>query len=133
MLRNAGGRRVAVLKIDVEGHEAQSLRGARRSLEAKLVDSVVWERHPYWRSALKLAPLIHEVNEVAGYGYHVYLQEGNTTIRIDGPYWRADLDLSSKFNKVDVISVLANSTLDGLMRSRLLAPCHESQVVAPIS
>eukprot|EP00959_Pyramimonas_sp_CCMP1952_P065328 1363738-Pyramimonas_sp.AAC.2 len=119
-----GGRRVAVLKVDVEGHEAQTLRGARRSLKAKRVDSVVWERHPRWKSSLKLPSLIHEVNEVAAYGYHVYLQERNTTVRVDRTYWHPALE-SSK-SKVDVIAVLANSKLDRLMASRLLSPCQAS-------
>jgi len=118
----AGGRRVAMLKIDVEGHEAQTLRGAQRSLKAKRIDSVVWERHPNWKRTLKLPPLINEVNKVAAFGYHVYLQEQNTTVRLDGAYWHPTLE-SSKF-KVDAVAALANSKLDRLMGSRLLPPCQ---------
>lgn len=43
-----GARRVGLLKIDVEGHEPEVLRGAGRLLEAGLVRDVVFEDHaPY--------------------------------------------------------------------------------------
>lgn len=56
-----GDRTIEVLKIDVEGHEPQVLRGAARLLERGLVRDVIFEDHePYPNAAT-------EIVESAGY------------------------------------------------------------------
>ncbi len=55
------GRRIGLLKIDVEGHEPAVLRGAQQLLRAGLVRDVVFEDHePYPDSGTELV-------EAAGY------------------------------------------------------------------
>ncbi len=39
------GRRIAVLKVDVEGHEAAVLAGAERLLAARAIRDIVYEEH----------------------------------------------------------------------------------------
>lgn len=45
-----GSTRIGVLKIDVEGHEAEVLSGAGRLLERRLVRDIVFEDHPDYPS-----------------------------------------------------------------------------------
>jgi FkbM family methyltransferase len=59
-----GNRSVAVLKLDVEGHEAQVLRGGRRLLESRRIRHIVFEEHDLDASdALAI---------LRGAGYHIH-------------------------------------------------------------
>jgi FkbM family methyltransferase len=59
-----GDREVGLLKIDVEGHEPEVLRGARRLLESRRVRDVIFEDHdPYPDDSTRL---------VEGTGYTLY-------------------------------------------------------------
>jgi Methyltransferase FkbM domain len=58
-----GGKPVGVLKVDVEGHEAEVLAGASGLLERRLVRDVVFEDYPPYPSE---ATAILE-----RYGYHL--------------------------------------------------------------
>jgi hypothetical protein len=40
-----GGESAAVLKLDVEGHELEALRGAARSLESRRIRHILFEDH----------------------------------------------------------------------------------------
>jgi FkbM family methyltransferase len=69
-----GDRSVGLLKIDVEGHELQVLRGARSLLERGLVRDLIFEDHqPYPDAATEL---------VEGAGYRLF-SLGNDLV---GPY-----------------------------------------------
>ena len=54
----------ALLKIDVEGHEARMIKGAHRLLQQQRVRHVIYEDHDEGRTGLP--------ELFAGYGYTVY-------------------------------------------------------------
>mmetsp|Transcript_26915 Transcript_26915/g.50902 ORF Transcript_26915/g.50902 Transcript_26915/m.50902 type:complete len:185 (-) Transcript_26915:65-619(-) len=120
--QTAGRKHVAVLKVDVEGYEAKSLQGARASLTAGVIDCVVWERHPHWASSLKLPSFVYEINEVAGYGYHVYFQDDDTFLRVDGEYWHDKLE--PRQFKLDAIAVRIDHPLNRFLQSKMLPDCQ---------
>jgi FkbM family methyltransferase len=57
-------QRIALLKVDVEGFEAEVFAGASRLLATQRVDNIVYEAHDRERSAL------HAL--LAGYGYSIF-------------------------------------------------------------
>jgi FkbM family methyltransferase len=57
-------REVGVMKLDVEGHEAAVLRGARRALEAERIRNIVFEDHLQGESDAR--------RMLRGYGYSVF-------------------------------------------------------------
>jgi FkbM family methyltransferase len=59
-----GARPIAVLKLDVEGHELQALRGAKRALESRRIRHIVFEDHQGRGSAV--------VRFLESFGYRVY-------------------------------------------------------------
>jgi FkbM family methyltransferase len=69
------GRRVGVLKIDVEGHELAALEGASEALAAGLVRDVVFEEHEPLPSA------VSSLLEAAGYAISG-IEEGITGPRL---------------------------------------------------
>ena len=111
-----------MLKIDVEGSEAQALQGAHQTLQSGVVDVLIWERHPHWKGRLRLPALIAEIRTVAAYGFHVYMQNDDTVLRVDGAFWDAQLE-PTKY-KLDVVAVRANHGFDKYMQRRLLKECR---------
>jgi FkbM family methyltransferase len=58
------GERVALVKIDVEGYEAEVLAGAERALAQRRIRSIIYEAHDCERSS------VHAL--LSGYGYSLF-------------------------------------------------------------
>lgn len=67
VLRSHGLAKIDWLKIDVEGHEIQVLRGFRRSLEERRIRFVQWEYNKTWIAARTSLRDAFELLEPAGY------------------------------------------------------------------
>ena len=57
------------LKIDVEGHEPEVIEGARRLLESRQVDAIVWERGRSYDSEAFRKRLVNMMERLSGLGY----------------------------------------------------------------
>jgi len=71
LIEKLPGKRIRLIKIDVEGHEAAAFRGLRRSLERGVVDAIVFEVAPQDKAEarLELAGISDMLQE---YGYAVW-------------------------------------------------------------
>jgi FkbM family methyltransferase len=101
-----GERQVGVLKLDVEGHEAQALEGAGAIIAGRRIRDIIFEEHrPYPTPATELL-------EAAGYTLHT-LDRSFFGPRPRPPSWRSDRGL-------DATSLVA--TIDPERLRRLLKP-----------
>eukprot|EP00854_Cymbomonas_tetramitiformis_P013524 gene13524-15990_t len=124
ILTFAKNDRVAVIKIDVEGHEARVLKGLASALQDQQVECLIWERHKAWRKQLKLPSLKNEIDLVSRSGYFVYYASKDEVLRVDGDYWHERLE--PRYVKLDVFAVRGNSTLNQYFDRKLLPSCRQN-------
>lgn len=78
------GGRIALLKVDTEGHEPSVLRGARSSLRARLFDVVAFEHSGSDKDDWSHVKLMDVVDELSGYGYVCFYDGAQRAIQLTG-------------------------------------------------
>jgi len=120
---------VALLKIDVEGLEGEVLQGSHTALQAGRIQMLYWERKGAMALQGKIQSMEDEVNEVASYGYKVFItgcipRSTHPTerfhkhrcrlalVRCDGEFWNDTFDparhrdgANGKFSTINLLAL----------------------------
>jgi len=93
-----GDRQIEVLKLDVEGHEAEALLGAEKSLKGKQIRHIIFENHegPESRPAKMLTSAGYTVVEIGWQMNGIVLGKPNATSlakSYEAPNYLATIDL----------------------------------------
>ena len=101
-MKNSGIAQVAVVKIDVESHELEVLKGMEDTLSAHHIGSIVFERHRHCEPTDPVVQLLHY------YGYKIFrIHKGIIKTEI------VELGCSAHLRKTsDYVAVIENSEFE---------------------
>jgi hypothetical protein len=71
LVRDTGLEVVDLVKIDVEGHELEVLKGAKNAIE-RFLPTIFIEYSPQWMSDAAIAEMISYLEQLVGKGYVAY-------------------------------------------------------------